>query len=106
MLRRRPLMRTMATTAVIAGTATAVSGRVARRQQGKADQAAEAQAYEQEQAAAAAPPPPPAPVYAAPAPADAPPDTASQLQSLADLHAQGILTDEEFAASKAKVLGI
>ena len=87
------LMRMAARTAVVAGTATAVSGRVAHRQNEKyADQAA------QQQAAAAA---------AAPAPAAAPvDDTTAKLQELAGLHAQGILSDEEFAAAKAKALGI
>lgn len=82
------LVRMAARTAVVAGTATAVSGRVAHRQEEKyAAQDAQAQA-------AAAP--------AAPA-AD---DQTTQLQNLANLHAQGVLTDEEFAAAKAKVLGI
>ncbi len=116
--RRGPsLMGTMARTAVVAGTATAVSGNVARRQAGKAQQAQMAAEMQQEQmkaevraemaaeaAAAAPPPPPPAP---APAPAAAPAadDTMAKLQQLADMKAQGILTDEEFAAAKAKVLG-
>jgi len=95
----------MARTAVIAGTATAVSGRVARRQQGRWDQQANAQAYEAEQAAAAAAPPP-APVYAAPPPAPAPSssDTIEQLTKLGELKAAGILTDAEFEAQKAKIL--
>ena len=84
------LMRMAARTAVVAGTATAVSGRVAHRQNEK--YAAEAA---QQQAAAA-------PAPAAPA-AD---DTTAKLQELANLHAQGILSDEEFAAAKAKALGI
>jgi hypothetical protein len=93
-----------ATTAVVAGTATAVSGHVARKQDAKAQQAAEAQAYEQQQMA----PPPMAP---APAPAPAPaagglsPDAINELQQLAALHEQGILTDDEFNAQKAKILG-
>jgi len=81
-------------TAVVAGTATAVSGRVARRQNAKWEEE-DQQQYAQQQAAA----PPPA---AAPAEDDA----TTQLQNLANLHAQGVLTDEEFAASKAKILGI
>jgi len=81
-------------TAVVAGTATAVSGRVARRQNAKWEEE-DQQQYAQQQAAA----PPPA---AAPAEDDA----TTQLQILANLHAQGVLTDEEFAASKAKILGI
>ena len=84
------LMRMAARTAVVAGTATAVSGRVAHNQQQKyAAQDAQAQAA------------------AAPAPAAAPADdTTAKLQELAGLHAQGILSDEEFAAAKAKALGI
>lgn len=116
--RRGPgLMGTMARTAVIAGTATAVSGNVARRQAGKAQQAQMAAEMQQEQmkaeilsemeaeAAAAAPPPPPAPA-AAPAPAPAADDTMAKLQQLADMKAQGVLTDAEFAAAKAKLLGL
>jgi len=91
------LVRMAARTAVVAGTATAVSGRVAHRQQGKYDQQAAEQYAAQQQAAAAA-----APAPAAPA-AD---DQTAQLTNLANLHAQGILSDEEFAAAKAKVLGI
>jgi hypothetical protein len=89
-----------ARTAVVAGTATAVSGAVAGHQQQKAQQQYDAQQYEAEQqaaaAAAAAPPPPPAPA--------AGPDVTTQLQQLATLHSQGVLSDEEFAAAKAKLL--
>ncbi len=88
------LMRMAARTAVVAGTATAVSGRVAHRQANKYNEQAE------QQAAAAAPPAPAAP---AAAPQD---DQMAQLQNLAQLHTQGVLSDEEFAAAKAKVLGI
>ena len=90
------LLRMAARTAVVAGTATAVSGRVQRRQAAKWDQQ-EQQQYAQE------------PQYAqeAPAPAAAPEDdSTAQLQNLAALHTQGVLTDEEFAAAKAKILGI
>jgi hypothetical protein len=86
------LVRMAARTAVVAGTATAVSGRVARRQNAKYEEQ-DAQQYAAQQAAA----PPPAP---------AEDDATTQLQNLANLHAQGVLTDEEFAASKAKILGI
>jgi hypothetical protein len=86
------LVRMAARTAVVAGTATAVSGRVAHRQAEKYNQ----QAYEQQAAAQAA---------AAPA-APAVDETTEKLQQLASLHAQGILSDEEFAAAKAKALGI
>ena len=105
-LRRRSLVRTAARTAVVAGTATAVSGRVARRQDARYQQQADAQAYEQQQAyeqpQAYAPPP------AAPAPAPAGGlDAAAieQLTQLGALHEQGVLTDEEFAAQKARILG-
>jgi hypothetical protein len=81
----------MARTAVVAGTATAVSNRVSRRQ-------AERWA-EQEPAPAAAPTQAPA---AAPAGGDS---TIDQLKELGELKAQGILTEEEFAAQKAKLLG-
>ena len=102
------LVRGMARTAVIAGTATAVSGRVARRQQGRWEQQENAAAYEQQQQAAAAAPPP-QPVYAAPPPAPvaaAPSssDTIEQLTKLAELKGAGILTDAEFEAQKAKLL--
>jgi hypothetical protein len=90
------LLRMATRTAVVAGTATAVSGRVARRQAGKDDQQDAAQAPAQQ-----APPP-------APAEADGPQqsDDAAKLQELAQLHANGVLTDEEFAAAKAKILGL
>ena len=101
MMRRRMgrpgLVGTMARTAVVAGTATAVSGGVARRQQAKAQQSADAQAYQEQQYAEPAP---------APAPAAAPEqDTITQLKELAALKDQGVLTEEEFAAQKAKILG-
>jgi hypothetical protein len=88
------LLRGMARTAVVAGTATAVSNRVSRRQANRWG-AQEEQQYAQEPA----PPPPPA------APAAAAPDPIQQLKDLGDLKAQGVLTDEEFAAAKAKILG-
>lgn len=96
------LLRGVARTAVVAGTATAVSGRVQRRQAEKYAErdaniyAQREQAYEQQ----TAPPP------AAPAPAAAPAESMiDQLQKLGDLHQQGILTDEEFATQKARILG-
>ena len=102
------LIRGMARTAAVVGTATAVSGRVQRRQQNKWEQQENAQAYEQQQAAAAAAPQyaAPPPQYAAPAPAAAPSsaDTIEQLTKLADLKAAGILTDAEFEAQKAKII--
>jgi hypothetical protein len=108
------LLRGVARTAVIAGTATAVSGRVQRRQAEKFA-GRDAQIYAEQEAAyqqvAPAPAPAPAPVYAAPAPAPAAPagggesDRIAQLQQLGELKAQGVLTDAEFEAEKAKILG-
>jgi hypothetical protein len=95
-----PLLRGMARTAVVAGTASAVSGRVQRRQSQKWAQQEAAQAPPPQQYA---PPPqqyaPPPPAPAAPAP-----DPVKQLQDLAALKDQGILTAEEFAVQKAKIL--
>jgi hypothetical protein len=90
------LLRGVVRTAAVAGTATAVSNRVSRRQANRWGQQ-EAAAYEQE----------PEPTYAAPAPAPAAPaaDPIQQLKDLADLKQQGILTDDEFAVQKAKILG-
>jgi hypothetical protein len=97
LLRPRPVARTVARTAVVAGTASAVSGRVHRRQQQRwADQ--DQAAYDQQMAAQPAP-------AAAPVQSEGDADVA-EIQKLADLHAQGILTDEEFAAKKAQILGI
>jgi hypothetical protein len=94
------LLRMATRTAVVAGTATAVSGRVARRQSAKYDQPAEA----------AAPPPQqyeaPPQQYAPPPPPPSEDDSMAKLQQLAQLHAQGVLSDEEFTAAKAKELGI
>lgn len=98
------LLRGVARTAVVAGTATAVSGRVQRRQAERfADRDAQIaaqreQAYQQ-QAYAQAPPPPPAQA-AAPAA-----DPVQQLKDLAALRDQGVLTEEEFAQQKARILG-
>jgi hypothetical protein len=115
---RPGLVGTMARTAVIAGTATAVSGNMQRRQMGKAQDAQDAQYAEQQlaaqqqqaaidqavaqataqqaaQQAAAAPPPAAAPQA----------DVIAQLTQLGDLKAAGILDDAEFAAAKAKILG-
>ncbi|SDU73185.1 SHOCT domain-containing protein [Jiangella alkaliphila] len=96
------LLRGMARTAVVAGTATAVSNRVSRRQA----QRWQGQEYEQQAQAAYAAQPPPAPAAPAPAPAAPAEDSLSdQLARLADLKAQGVLTDEEFTAAKARLLG-
>ena len=96
----------MARTAVVAGTATAVSNRVSRRQATKWQQKADADAAEQQQDQQATPQyeqaPPPAPE---PAAADSS-SLADELQKLATLKEQGILSDDEFAAAKNKLLGI
>lgn len=86
------LLRGVARTAVIAGTATAVSNNVSRRQARRWG-ADEQQEVPQQ----------------APAPVAAPTDTNDQLgelEKLGQLHAQGILTDEEFSAKKAQILGL
>jgi hypothetical protein len=87
------LLRGMARTAVVAGTATAVSNRVSRRQ-AERWAAQDAPAYPQEQYAP--PPPPPA--------AGGGTDRVDQLKELAGLRDQGVLTEEEFAAEKARIL--
>jgi hypothetical protein len=86
------LLRGVARTAAIAGTATAVSNRVSRRQANRWAQQDQEQ-YVQQQ-----------PVQQA-APAQAAPDPVAQLKDLADLKAQGVLTDAEFEAQKARILG-
>ena len=86
------LLRMAARTAVVAGTATAVSGRVQRRQASKWDAQDQQQDAQEQQYAPEAP--------------EAEDDSTAQLQNLAKLHGQGVLTDEEFAAAKAKILGI
>jgi Short C-terminal domain len=91
----------MARTAVIAGTATSVSNRVSRRQYNRWSQQDQQQYEEPPQQAPAPAPPAAAPAAAAPS-AD---DRLTQLQKLADLKKQGILTDEEFATEKARILG-
>jgi hypothetical protein len=123
---RPGLVGMAARTAVVAGTATAVSNNVSRRQYNKQEQAAEAQAYQQQQAAAAQQAQIDAQVQAAlaaqqaqqaaaaavvaapaPAPAAAAPavDVVAELTKLGELKNAGILSDEEFAAAKAKLLG-
>ena len=95
------LLRGVARTAVVAGTATAVSNRVSRRQANRWSQQSEPQYTQQPQYYE------PPPQYAQPAPAPAPtaPDPIEQLTQLAALKDRGILTEEEFAAQKAKILG-
>ena len=85
------LVRMAARTAVVAGTATAVSGRVQRRQAARYDEQ-DAQQYQDAQ-----------PVQQAAPPAEE--DDTAKLANLAQLHSQGVLTDEEFAGEKAKLLG-
>jgi hypothetical protein len=99
------LIRGIARTAAIAGTASAVNGRVQRRQASKFAEkdaqtaAARQEAYQQQVAQSAPPPPPP------PAPASGgSSDMLEQLKQLGELKAQGILTEEEFAAQKARIL--
>jgi len=125
------LIRGVARTAAVVGTATAVSNRVSRRQAGRWSEqeekqaAAEQQAYEAQQYQAIqagtvapppqyqqappqyqqAPPPPPAPAPApAPVAAVATDAKLAQLQQLGELKAQGILSDVEFEAQKQKIL--
>jgi hypothetical protein len=101
MRRRGPgLIRTAARTAVIAGTATAVSGRVSRHQQQKAYE--EQLRYEQEHAPQGYAT---APSYAEP-PAAAEPDYVAELERLAQLKARGLISEEEFQAKKKQILGI
>jgi len=115
MMRRRMVGRSIARvavgTAVVAGTAGAVHHHQDQKyaQQDAAAQQQYDQAYQQGAADAAAQQQPqyapPPPQYAAPA--QLPPaqnDLTAKLQQLADLHAQGVLSDDEFAAAKAKLL--
>ncbi len=89
------LLRGVARTAVIAGTATSVSNRVSRRQANRwASQ--DAQQYEEPPQQQAAPPPAPAPAAGE--------DRVQQLKELAALKDQGVLTDDEFAQEKARIL--
>jgi hypothetical protein len=86
------LLRGVARTAVVAGTATAVSGRVSRRQAGR-------WAQQDDQQQQAPPPPPPAPPAGT-----SMDDKVAQLKALGDLRAQGVLTDAEFEVQKADIL--
>jgi Short C-terminal domain len=93
------LIRGVARTAVVAGTATAVSNRVSRRQANRWADQADAQAYQEQQYyAAQAPPPPP------PAAAPSEEDKLAQLKQLGELKASGVLTEAEFESQKAKIL--
>ena len=99
------LIRGVARTAVVAGTASAVHGRVQRRQAEKfADRDAQIAAQQNaayQQQVAYQPPPPPAPAQESAGGAD----VVGQLKALAELRDQGILTEQEFAAQKSKILG-
>jgi hypothetical protein len=100
--RRGPgLFGVMARTAVVAGTATVVSGSI-REKQVEGAQAKQAAAQQQAAAAASAATPAAAPAAQSGAMTS---EMISQLKELAELHTQGILTDDEFAAQKAKLLG-
>ncbi|WP_406375069.1 SHOCT domain-containing protein [Streptomyces sp. NBC_00647] len=90
------LLRGVARTAVVAGTATAVSNRVSRRQQGRWAQQESQQQYQEPPPAAA---PPPA------APTDDMTSKIDQLKQLGDLKAQGVLTEAEFEEQKRRILG-
>jgi hypothetical protein len=95
------LLRGVARTAVVAGTATAVSNRVSRRQAERWQQQG-SYPYNQPEPGYAEP----QPVYEPAAPPPAPvADPIQQLKDLAALRDQGVLTDEEFAAQKARILG-
>ncbi len=99
------LLRGVARTAVVAGTFTGVSNRVTRRQQNRWAKQDEQKYYDEQGRAAQQAPAAPAP--AAPAASAGFTDhTVKQLKDLADLKSQGILTEEEFAAQKAKILGM
>jgi len=92
MLRRRPIARAAVRTTAVVGTAAVVGGHMANKQA--------AAAAQQQAQAAPEPAPEPAPAPAAPAP-----DPIAQLTQLAALRDSGALTEEEFAAQKAKILG-
>jgi hypothetical protein len=90
------LLRGVARTAVIAGTATSVSNRVSRRQEGRWAQQEQRHSEQEQQVAAQAPA----------QPAAVPEDPTEKLEKLGQLHESSVLTDEEFAAAKAKILNI
>jgi hypothetical protein len=90
------LLRGLARTAAVAGTATAVSNRVSRRQYNR---------WSDQDAQPAETAPAPAPAAPAPAPSGGEDDRLQKLKDLGDLKAQGVLTEQEFAAEKARILG-
>ncbi|RIJ71288.1 SHOCT domain-containing protein [Nakamurella silvestris] len=99
---RPSLLGTAARTAVVVGTAQAVSGSVAQSQAVRAQDRQDAEAFRQQAQPVA--PPPAAPVAAA-APAVDTDTLIAQLTQLGELHKAGVLTDQEFAAQKARLLG-
>jgi len=94
MVRRRTRRRTM----LVAGGVAYAAGRARR---GEGDEPQDEQGVQDEQEYDAPPPAPPAPAAAAPAD-----DETSELERLASMHDSGVLTDDEFTAAKAKILGI
>ena len=94
------LLRGVVRTAAIAGTATAVSNRVSRRQTGRWAQQDEQQQYEQQQYQQQPPPP----AYQPPPQSSGMDDKLAQLRQLGELHSQGVLSDAEFEAQKGKIL--
>lgn len=100
MLRRRPLLRAAATTAVVAGTATAVSGRVSRRQQARYQSESAAMNYGDAPPAVSEPEAAGAPT----SPGGLSMEALEELKQLAALKDQGVLTEEEFASQKARLL--
>ncbi len=105
MRRRRPLARA----AIVGGAAYSVGKSRANASQAEAEQNAQIQELQQQQYAQQqpqyAPPPPAAAPPPPPAAGGMSPDAIQQLTQLGQLHEQGVLTDEEFAAQKAKILG-
>jgi hypothetical protein len=93
---RPGLLGTMARTAVVAGTATAVSGGVSRHAAQRADEQAQYQAAQYQAAQR----------QAVPQQAATPSDTMAKIRELAEMRSQGLLSDEEFTAAKAQILGI
>jgi hypothetical protein len=102
---RPGLLGTMARTAVVAGTATAVSDSVSRRAGRRADEQAQYQAAQDQEAQYRAAQYRAAQSQAAQQQAAAPGDTMAKIRELADMRSHGLLTDEEFTAAKAQILG-
>ena len=104
------LLRAVGRTAVVAGTATAVSNHVSRRQANRWSQQEQPTQQYAPPPQQYAPPPQqyiaPAQDYVQPAPLPAAPDPIEQLTRLAELRDQGVLTEDEFTVQKAKILGM